>query len=85
MWIEEPDGDAQPGICASFGAGVTRCGAGLRAEVIHPSVGRGVFSASPHAADIVTAQGCYAAVVAGGSTPKDLWLALQERMTRARG
>jgi hypothetical protein len=82
VWIEDPDGDAQPGICASFGAGVTRCGAGRRAEVIHPSVGRGVFSASPHAAEIVTAQGSYAAVVASGPTPKDLWLALQERMTR---
>jgi hypothetical protein len=82
VWIEAPDGDAQPGICASFGAGVTRCGAGLRAEVIHPSVGRGVFSASPHAAEIATRHGSYAAVVAGGPTPKDLWLALQERMTR---
>ena len=22
VWIEDPDGDAQPGICASYGAGV---------------------------------------------------------------
>ncbi len=82
VWIEDPDGDAQPGICASFGAGVARCGAGLRADVIHPSVGRGVFSASPHAAEIVTRHGAYRAHVANGPNPKDLWLALQERMAR---
>jgi hypothetical protein len=82
VWIEGPDGEAQPGICASFGAGVARCGAGLRAEVMHPSVGRGVFSASAHAAEIVTRHGVYAAHVAGGPNPEALWLALQERMAR---
>ena len=82
VWIEGPDGDAQPGICASFGAGVARCGPGLRAEVIHPTVGRGVFSASAHAAEIVTAHGAYTAHVAGGPNPEALWLALQERMAR---
>jgi hypothetical protein len=82
VWIEGADGDAQPGICASFGAGVARCGSGLRAEVIHPSVGRGVFSASAHAVEIVTRHGTYAAHVAGGPNPEALWLALQERMAR---
>ncbi|MGZ4804708.1 MAG: hypothetical protein ACXV9P_19075, partial [Acidimicrobiia bacterium] len=82
VWIEDPSGDAQPGICASFGAGVARCGSGLAAEVIHPSVGRGVFSASAHAAEIVTAHGSYAAHVASGPNPEALWLALQERMAR---
>jgi hypothetical protein len=82
VWIEGDDGDAQPGICASFGAGVARCGPGRRAEVIHPSVGRGVFSASRHAADIVTAHGPYAAHVASGPNPEAFWLALQERMAR---
>lgn len=82
VWIESPDGDAQPGICASFGAGVARCGSGLPAEVIHPSVGRGVFSASAHAVEIVTAHGSYAAHIAGGPNPEALWLALQERMAR---
>jgi hypothetical protein len=82
VWIEDPDGDPQPGICASYGAGVARCGAGLPAEVIHASVGRGVFSASAHAADITTTHGSYAAHVAAGSTPEALWIALQERMAR---
>lgn len=82
VWIEDPDGDAQPGICASYGAGVARCGAGLPAEVIHASVGRGVFSASAHAVDIATTHGPYTAHVAGGSTPEALWIALQERMAR---
>lgn len=82
VWIEDADGDAQPGICASFGAGVVRCGTGRRAEVIHPTVGRGVFSASKHAAEIVTAQGSYAPHIASGPNPEALWLALQERMAR---
>jgi hypothetical protein len=82
VWIEETGGDAQPGICASFGAGVARCGDGLPAEVIHASVGRGVFSASVHALDIATAHGSYTAHVAAGSTPEALWIALQERMAR---
>jgi hypothetical protein len=82
VWIEEPGGDAQPGICASYGAGVARCGAGLAAEVIHTSVGRGVFSASAHASDVTTAHGSYTAHVAAGSTPEALWIALQERMAR---
>jgi hypothetical protein len=82
VWIEGPDGEAQPGICASYGAGVARCGSGRRAEVIHPLVGRGVFSASEHAAEIVTAHGTYDPHVAGGPNPEALWLALQERMAR---
>jgi hypothetical protein len=82
VWIESPDGDAQPGICASFGAGVARCGPGLPAEVMHPGVGRGVFSASSHAVEIVTAHGSYAAHVATGPNPEALWLALQGRMAR---
>jgi hypothetical protein len=82
VWIEGPDGDAQPGICASFGAGVARCGAGRRAEIMHPSVGRGVFSASAHAVEIMTRHGTYSAHVAGGPNPEALWLALQERMAR---
>jgi hypothetical protein len=83
VWIEDPDGDAQPGICASFGAGVARCGPGLRAEVIHPIVGRGVFSASDHATEIVTAHGVYGAHVARGPGAKELSLALQDSMTRS--
>jgi hypothetical protein len=49
---------------------------------MHPSVGRGVFSASAHAVEIVTRHGSYSAHVAGGPNPEALWLALQERMAR---
>jgi hypothetical protein len=50
--------------------------------VIHPLIGRGVFSASAHAAEIVTVHGTYDAHVAGGADPEALWLALQESMAR---
>lgn len=82
VWIDDAEGDAQPGICASFGAGVARCGPGKPARVIRPSVGRGVFSASANVAEIATKHGCYAPHVATGSDPEALWLALQDRMGR---
>jgi hypothetical protein len=82
VWIEDAEGDAQPGICASYGAGVARCGDGLPAEIVHTSIGRGVFSASADAADIATAHGSYTAHLAAGSNAEALWIALQERMAR---
>ncbi len=82
VWIEDASGDAQPGVCASYAAGVVRCGAGRRATVIHPSVGRGVFSASPAATAIETKHGSYTPHAATGSDPQALWLALHDRMTR---
>jgi hypothetical protein len=81
VWIGE-DGGEDPGICASYGAGVARCDLGRPAAIVHESVGRGVFSACREAADISTRHGDYTAHVAGDSSPESLWLALQERMTR---
>ena len=81
VWIEGDDGRVDPGICASYAAGVVRCDG--KATITDVLVERGVFSASPAAADIETKCGAFPARMAAGSTPEQLSLALQERMTQA--
>ena len=44
VWITDDDGVSEPGVCASYAAGVVR--AGERAEVVQTAVRRGLFSAS---------------------------------------
>jgi len=80
VWIEGDDGNSEPGICASFAAGVVRCDG--TAKVVDAGVGRGLFSASPHAETITTKCGDFPARAAAGSTPEALSLALQERMAQ---
>jgi hypothetical protein len=82
VWIEDETGDAQPGICASYAAGVVQCAPGKRARVLHPMVGRGVFSGAASVAEIDTRHGRYEPHVASASDPEALWLALQEQMGR---
>jgi hypothetical protein len=74
VWI---DGD-QPGICASYAAGVVRCDG--RAEIVDIAVGRGMFSTAPTAADIVTLKAEYPARMAASSDIAGLMLAVHERM-----
>lgn len=74
VWI---DGD-QPGICASYAAGVVRCDG--RATITDISVARGMFSTAPGAADIVTAKAEYPARMAASSDIAGLMLAVHERM-----
>jgi hypothetical protein len=54
VWTAEDDGGSFPGIAASYAAGVVRCdlerGA---AELAGSRVGRGLFTASPSAQDVV--------------------------------
>jgi len=57
VWTAEEDGGSFPGIAASYAAGVVRCdlerGA---AELAGTRVGRGLFTASPSAQDVVAGQ-----------------------------
>lgn len=81
VWITGPDGSASPGIAASYAAGVVRCdGTATVAGVVS---GRGLFTASPHAAPIATRAGEFAVTMAAGDTPEALSLALQDRMGQA--
>jgi hypothetical protein len=57
VWTGEPDGSSYPGLAASYAAGVVRCdlrrGAAALAMTI---VERGLFTASPTAADLACGQ-----------------------------
>ncbi len=53
LWTAEPDGMSYPGLAASYAAGVVRCDLGRgAAELVAARVGRGLFTASPTAADL---------------------------------
>src|SRR5258708_3438228 len=80
VWIESDAGDVHPGMCASFAAGSVRCDE--RAEITSAVVDRGVFSAAPNAADIVTSNATYPARMAAGSDGDALMLAVHERMAQ---
>lgn len=68
VWTAEPDGASYPGLAASYAAGVVRCD--LRrgaADLAGARVGRGLFTASPSARDLVTGQIRYPVHRVGGS------------------
>jgi hypothetical protein len=70
-----------PGIAASLAAGLVACdGAARIAEV---TIERGIFTAAPDAADIVTRHGRYPACRADAPGPDKLSLALQQRLGAA--
>lgn len=82
VWIEGDDGDVEPGVCASYAAGVVR--AGEQAEIVATSVGRGLFSPSRAARPIPTRHAglVYEPHTAADSTPEALWIAIQAQMAR---
>lgn len=77
VWLED-GGLAEGGICASFAAGAALCDG--EARVVDVEVGRGIFSASPAAFDLVTPAGTYETHVSTSSLPAQLSLALQDAM-----
>ncbi|TDD40526.1 hypothetical protein E1287_00710 [Actinomadura sp. KC06] len=82
VWVSGPDGDMPaPGIAASCAAGLVRCTPDGPAELAEVDVRRSLFTPSPHAADLVTWAGTYAAVRAGGGTAEQLSLALQRQLS----
>ncbi|MFE9691145.1 hypothetical protein [Micromonospora sp. NPDC005806] len=68
VWTVEDDGGSFPGIAASYAAGVVRCdlerGA---AELAGAKVGRGLFTASPSAQDVVAGRIRYPVHRVGGT------------------
>ena len=53
LWTAEEDGTSFAGLAASYAAGVVRCDLGRGvAELVGARVGRGLFTASPSAADV---------------------------------
>ncbi|GAA0551841.1 hypothetical protein GCM10010172_37780 [Paractinoplanes ferrugineus] len=53
LWTAEDDGTTYAGLAASYAAGVVRCDLGRGvAELVGARIGRGLFTASPTAADL---------------------------------
>ena len=80
VWITDDDGVSEPGVCASYAAGVVR--AGEKAEVVQTAVRRGLFGASPAMRPIAThhAGVVYSPHAAADGSPESLWIAIQEQM-----
>lgn len=80
-WIHAPDGTVSAALCATYAAGAVRCAPPPeRARLTSVLVERGLFTPSPHAADIVTRAGVYPRRTVGSPRPEALPLALQARM-----
>ncbi|MBO4207171.1 hypothetical protein [Micromonospora echinofusca] len=68
LWTAEPDGASYPGVAASYAAGVVRCDLGRGAAALAGArVGRGLFTASPSAGDVVAGQIRYPVHRVGGT------------------
>jgi hypothetical protein len=80
VWIDEPDGQVVPGICASYAAGVVACDGAAR--VVDTEVQRGLFTSAPAGVDIETRHGTFAMKRVLERDPKGLTLALQSRMSQ---
>jgi hypothetical protein len=82
VWTEEDDGTSYAGLAASYAAGAVRCD--LRrgaAELVACRIGRGLFTASPGAADVVAGQVRYAVHRVGHGEPEKLQAAVQGPLT----
>ncbi|MFC7545587.1 hypothetical protein [Plantactinospora sp. GCM10030261] len=83
LWTREDDGASYAGLAASYAAGVVRCD--LRrgvAELAGARVERGLFTASPSAADLVAGQVRYTVHrVRGTGEPNKLPAAVQGPLT----
>jgi len=79
VWIEDPGSPAPVmGLAASWAAGVVRLDGA--AELVSAQVERGLFTACPVAADVVTRHCAYRVRVTASGAPEKLALALQQRL-----
>jgi hypothetical protein len=79
VWVHGPDPQPAPGIAASYAAGLV-CLNGT-ARITDVAVERGLFTAAPGAADIVSRHASYPARRAAGPGMDQLSLALQQRLS----
>lgn len=83
VWIEQPDGLAVLGLCASYAAGAVRCNG--TAEIAGATIERGLFTSASGSNDVTTRHGSYRIRATTGTTPPELWLGIQQRMGELEG
>ena len=81
IWVHNASPQPGPGIAASYAAGLVACDG--TARVVDVAVERGLFTAAPEAADIITKTARYPVRMAEGPGLDQLSLALQQRLTDA--
>jgi hypothetical protein len=82
LWLDDDDANSYPGIAASFGSGVVRCDRSARtAEVVTPTVERGIFTYATGLAPIGTPPARYNAFSIARHGPNALVNAVQAKMT----
>ena len=80
LWIDDGDGGARLGVCASYAAGIVRTEAGW-AGLVAAEVQRGLFTGAPAAETLRTRHGVFTfRGAAGTDRPEQLALAVQQRM-----
>ncbi len=79
VWITH-EGVSRPGVCATVGAGAVRTQPGC-AEVIEPTLIRGLYADPEGAEAIVTKVGTYELVACDGASPEAVYLAIHGQMT----
>jgi uncharacterized protein len=83
LWIEQPDGLAVLGLCATYAAGAVRCNGS--AEIVGATVERGLFTSAAGTVAVLTKHGSYEVRATTGTTPPELWLGIQQRMGELEG
>lgn len=78
LWIDDGNGGARAGVCASYAAGAVLCDG--RARVVAAEVQRGLFTPAAGAEVIVCRHAAYPVRAAAEDSPEKLWLAVQDRM-----
>jgi hypothetical protein len=81
VWVDGDDGgDAVPAMCASYAAGVVCCCPNDGAHLAAAEVRRGLVTTAPHAVDVVTGCGRYAATVITAAPNQPPAQALSQRV-----
>ena len=81
IWVHDAGPQPGPGIAASYAAGLVACDG--TARIVDVAVERGLFTAAPEPADIITKTARYPVRMAEGPGLDQLSLALQQRLTDA--
>jgi hypothetical protein len=85
VWVHNDGTQPVPGIAASLAAGLVSCDLSYRglARIIDVTVERGLYTAAPESAGIVTSKVCYPAYQAPGRALDQLSLAMQQHLAKA--
>lgn len=82
VWLDDEDGTSYPGIAASFAAGVVRCDRAARtAEVVTPTIERGIFTYATDLTSIGAPPERYSAYPIERRSPNALVNSVQAKMT----